>query len=226
MLYVRRDLAARAPAIFAALEGLQISGRADGLGNRGSGFRLKLDGGLHLFARVGRRGGLVARMFTDLYFGAATRPLKELAVTTEARIRGIPVAEPLGAVIETVTPGIYRGIFLTRALTGMTLWEFLRTDDDSVVRRHVVGQARAAIDVMHRGGLLHADLNLHNLFVTRSGDGFGVIILDLDKARIFPDAISPTRRRANFARLTRSARTLDPARTYLDAATLAVLTAM
>lgn len=224
ILYIRRDFAARAPAIFNALAQLNFAS-ASGAGNRGSGFSLKLDGAPELFARCGRRGGFARVITPDIYFGASTRPLRELAVANEARLRGIPIAEPLGTMIETVAPGFYRSAFITRALTGMTLWEFLRADDDAMVRSHVVELARLAIDAMHNGGVQHADLNLHNLFVSKAGERLIVVILDLDKARLFDGPVPPGRRRPNFARLARSARKLDPDRRYLDRKGLAILTA-
>jgi 3-deoxy-D-manno-octulosonic acid kinase len=223
MLYIRRDLAPRVPAIFAALAELKRA-PAPGAGNRGSGFPLPLDGGPVLFARWGRRGGFARFITPDLYFGASSRPLRELAIANEARLRGIPIAEPLGTMIETVAPGFYRSAFITRALTGMTLWEFLRADDDPVVRTHVVELARRAIDTMHQGGVVHADLNLHNLFVSKAGERLIVVILDLDKAQLFDGPVPAARRRANFARLARSARKLDPDRRYLDAKSFAILT--
>lgn len=223
MLYIRRDLAPRAPAIFAALAELKRD-FASGAGNRGSGFPLRLEGGPDLFARCGRRGGLARFITPDIYFGASTRPLRELAIANEARLRGIPIAEPLGVMIEAVAPGFYRSDFITRALSGMTLWQFLRADDDAVVRTHVVELARLAIDTMHNGGVLHADLNLHNLFVSKAGERLIVVILDLDKAQLFDGPVPSRRRRANFARLARSVRKLDPDLRYLDRKALAILT--
>ena len=224
VLYIRRDLAARATAIFGALAQLNRI-TSSGTGNRGSGFPLKLDGGPDLFARCSRRGGFIRFINSDIYFGAGARPLRELAIANEARLRGIPIAEPLGVLIETVAPGFYRSAFITRALNGMTLWEFLRADDDAVVRAHVVELARRAIDTMHDAGLLHADLNLHNLFVSNAGERMTAVILDLDKARLFNSAVPSARRRGNFSRLKRSASKLDPHRRYLDAKLLAILTA-
>jgi len=185
---------------------------------------MRLDGGPELFARWGRRGGLARFITPDIYFGASTRPLRELAIANEARLRGVPIAEPLGAMIEAVAPGFYRSAFITRALTGMTLWQFLRADDDAVVRAHVVELARHAIDTMHNGGVLHADLNLHNLFVSTAGERLIVVILDLDKAQLFDGPVPSGRRHTNFVRLARSVRKLDPDRRYLDAKSLAILT--
>ena len=223
MLYIRRDLAPRAPAIFAALAELKRD-RTSGAGNRGSGFPLRLDGGPDLFARCGRRGGVARFITPDIYFGASTRPLRELAIANEARLRGISIAEPLGAMIEAVAPGFYRSAFITRALTGMTLWEFLRADDDATVRAHVIELARYAIDTMHNGGVVHADLNLHNLFVSKDGERLIVVILDLDKSQLFDGPVPSGRRWRNFARLARSIRKLDPDRRYLNAKSLAILT--
>jgi Lipopolysaccharide kinase (Kdo/WaaP) family len=224
VLYIRRDLAPRATQIFAALAQLDRS-RTSGAGNRGSGFPLKLDDRTALFVRWGRRGGLMRFVTPDIYFGVGARPLRELAVANEARLRGVPIAEPLGAVIESVAPGFYRSAFITRALSGMTLWDFLRADDDATVRAHVVELARHAVDTMHEAGVMHADLNLHNLFVSNSGERMTAMILDLDKARLFNGAVPSAQRRANFARLARSARKVDPGFRYLDRKSRSILTA-
>jgi hypothetical protein len=221
-LVIHRDIASQAAQIMLKLGALTSAVEA-GAGNRQSAYRLDLDGGLELFARRGRRGGLIASILSDVYVGMTPRPLNELAVTIEAMRRGIPVAEPMGAMVEWIGPALYRGFFLTRAVRGMTLWEFVQTDDDPTVRRHVLEQARAAIDAMHNKGVFHADLNLHNLLVTRARDSFTVIIIDLDKSRLFDGPLSVAMRHANAARLIRSARKLDPSGKFLDASALSIL---
>ncbi len=221
-LVIHRDIASQAAQVLQQL-GALTSDMEAGAGNRHSAFRLSLADGTELFARRGRRGGLIASILSDTYFGMTPRPLTELAVTLEAMRRGISVAEPMGAMIERIGPVLYRGFVLTRAVRGMTLWEFLKTDDDPTVRNHVLAQVRAAIDTMHNKGLFHADLNLHNLLVARAHDSFTVIIIDLDKSRLFDAPLSSAMRRANAGRLLRSARKLDPAGQYLDAAALSIL---
>ncbi len=221
-LVIRRDIAGHAAEIVQKLDELKSAADA-GAGNRQSGFRLKLAGGLEIFARRGRRGGMIGSILSDVYVGITPRPLNELAVAVEAMRRRIPVAEPMGAMIEWIGPALYRGFFLTRALRGMTLWEFVKTDDDPIVRGHVLAQARAAIEAMHDKGLFHADLNLHNILVTQTGESFSVTIIDLDKARLFDTPLPAAMRRANAARLIRSARKLDPSGQYIDAAALAIL---
>jgi 3-deoxy-D-manno-octulosonic acid kinase len=221
-LHLRKAIAPHAAALVSALENLDRSARA-GEGNRQSAFRLALPGAPEMVARSARRGGLIRLLVTDLHFGINPRPLRELQVTLEARRRGIPVAEPMGAMVNWLGPLAYRGFFLTRALSGLTLWELIRTDDDPRVRAHVLEQARRAIEIMHFHGLFHADLNLHNLFVTKAGESFAVIILDLDKARLLSAPLAVELRRANAERLVRSARKLDPDGRLLDAHALSIL---
>jgi hypothetical protein len=176
-----------------------------------------------LFARAARRGGLIRVISRETFLGLSPRPRRELRVAAEAWRRGIPIAEPLGATVEWLMPGVYRGFFITRALDGMPLWDFVRTDDDPLVRRHVLERARSAIETMHQQGLAHADLNLHNLFVARRGDQFAAVILDLDKARMFDRPVPPGIRRAGHARLLRSIRKLDPEGRWFDREALALL---
>jgi len=225
-LYLRADLAPHAAVLAAALGdlGAASSGASDrGAGNRGSGFRLALPGGPELFVRRARRGGAMRLLLDDLYFGLHPRPLSELLVTAEAARRGVPLAEPMGAAIRWVAPALYRGFFITRAAPGMTLWEFLRTDDDPSVRAHVLERAREAIETMLREGLHHPDLNLENFFVTPHGESFAVILLDLDKARLHDRPVSAAARRRIAARLMRSAHKLDPRARFLDTAALSIL---
>ncbi len=197
-IILHRDVAALASAILQSLGTLGAAG-ALGAGNRQSAFRINIEGAPEMYARRSRRGGIIASILNDVYLGINPRPLIELAVTVAAMNRGVPVAEPMGAIVEWIGPALYRGFFLTRAMPGMTLWEFIQTDDDPVVRSHVLEQARAAIETMHRKGLLHADLNLHNLLVTQAGESFTVMILDLDKSRLYDSPLSPAMRRTNLA---------------------------
>ena len=224
VLNLKHELSEHAPAILARLLAWRARG-VPGLGNRRGGFRISIAGVPELFARCARHGGLLRGLTGEIFFGLSARPLRELKVASEAYRRGIAVAEPMGAMVEWMAPGVYRGFFLTRALDGMSLWEFMRTDDDPVVRRHVLERTRAAIETMHQRGLLHVDLNLHNLFVTHRGDEFAVLILDLDKARLFDRPVPAAMRRRNHARLLRSIRKLDRRGQYFDREALEILRA-
>jgi 3-deoxy-D-manno-octulosonic acid kinase len=223
LVYLHRELAPDACSLLARLDAL---GRTPtgGAGNRASGFPLAIEGGPDLFVRRSRRGGLIRLLVSDLYLGFYPRPVRELALSAEAFRRGLPVAEPMGAIVQWIAPGVYRGMLVTRAMTGMTLWEFVRTDDDPRVRSHVMRLARQAIDTIHQAGLFHADLNLDNLFVRTGGDSLGVAILDLDKAHLLSRPLSPAMRGRNLRRLLRSIRKLDPAGRYFDEAARVILT--
>ena len=125
--------------------------------------------------------------------------------------------------VRWIVPGLYRSFFIARSAAGMTLWEFLRTDDDPRVRAHVLERAREAIETMLREGLHHPDLNLENLFVTPHGESFAVILLDLDMAPLHDRPVSAAARRRIAARLMRSAHKLDPRARFLDTAALSIL---
>lgn len=80
------------------------------------------------------------------------------------------------------------------------------------------------IDRMHEAGLFHDDLNLHNLFVTRIAESFTIVILDLDKARLYSKPLNSQLRRLNFDRLARSAHKLDRTGAIFTPPILALLT--
>jgi len=194
-----------------------------GAGNRRGGFAVSICDAITLFVRRARRGGLLAYLNRDLYLGLSRRLAHEIAVSTEARSRGIPVAESLGFLIEPVAFGVERGAMLTRAMAGMTLWEFLKIEDEPTVRSLVIEEARRAIATMHRGGLFHADLNLHNLFVTRNGERMTVVLLDLDKAQFYDAPLDSKLQSQNMNRLRRSAKKLDPEGRFLTREAIRIL---
>jgi hypothetical protein len=222
LAYLHREIAPFAPALLVEIDRTLRSGKK-GAGNRESGYPIDVEGAPKLFVRRSMRGGLM-RFLGDLYLGFVPRMVSELNVISEARKRGVPVPEPMGAIVETVTAGTYRGSVLTKAIPGMTMWEFIKVETDARSLSHVVRMARYAIDTMHEHGLVHDDLNLHNLYVSMAGDGFSVVILDFDKARLLAREVPKFQRKRNFRRLAASIRKLDPERRYLDVAAVKLLT--
>ena len=79
------------------------------------------------------------------------------------------------------------------------------------LRSEALEQARDSIERLHAGGLYHADLNFHNLFVCTAQRPVRVVVLDFDKARLYPGALPESLRRANLNRLARSAHRLAEA---------------
>jgi Lipopolysaccharide kinase (Kdo/WaaP) family len=221
-LYLAPAIAGRAQAIEQRLSS-NAADAAPALGNRRSAVAMTISGLPPMFVRRYRRGGLMRFVIAELYAGLVPRPLHELMVTAAARQRGMPVVEPVGAMVESIGPCLYRGWFLTRALEGVTMWNLLLAGDRRELRREALRKSRDTVDRLHQGGLYHADLNFHNLFACIGKEPLAVIALDLDKARLYPAALPPALQHRNFRRLARSARRLFEAGAELTPAERAIL---
>jgi 3-deoxy-D-manno-octulosonic acid kinase len=178
-------------------------------GGRGAAWRLRLGGGPGIVLRCNRRGGVMARIAHDTYLRVrGHRPLQELAVTAEARRRGVPAAEVLAVRVEGSI--LYRGAVVTAEVAeAATLVEALRAAPDAGARRRLAEGAGRAVARMHGAGLRHADLNMTNLLARAGGDE--MVVLDLDRARLSRPPLGRWARRRTLRRLARSWRKLDPA---------------
>lgn len=223
LAYLHREIAPFAPALLVEIDRTLRSGKK-GAGNRESGYPINVDGAPQLFVRRSMRGGMMQFM-GDIYVGFVPRMVYELNVIAEAYRRGVPVPEPMGAIVDNVAPAIYRGAVITKAIPGMTMWEFAKVETDPRSLSHVLRMARYSVDTMHEHGFVHDDLNLHNLYVSMAGDGFSVVILDFDKAKLLSKAVPASQRKRNFKRLEESIRKLDPKGQYLSDASLKIMTA-
>jgi 3-deoxy-D-manno-octulosonic acid kinase len=223
LAYLHREIVPFAPALLVEIDRALRSGKK-GAGNRESGYPIDVDGAPKLFVRRSMRGGWM-RFMGDRYLGFVPRMVHELKVISEARKRGVPVPEPMGALVEKVGPAIYRGALLTKAIPGMTMWDFVKTETDPRSLNHVVRMARHSIDMMHEQGLIHDDLNLNNLYVSMASDAFSVVILDFDKARLLSRPVPRLLRKRSLKRLAESIRKLDSEARYLDDAALKIMTA-
>jgi len=206
---VRADLVpALAPWLLAPR--LDVPPGAEPLGTgRGAAYRVELPGGLRAVLRVYRRGGAIARVVRETYFGIRPRPLRELAVTEEARRRGVAAAEVLAARVEGRLA--YRGALLTAEVpAAATLLEALRRAADARARRALAAATGRAIRTLHAAGVFHADLNLTNILVHPVPDGAGVALLDFDRARLRDQPLGAGARRRNLRRLARSLAKFDP----------------
>jgi 3-deoxy-D-manno-octulosonic acid kinase len=205
---VRADLAhALAPWLLAAPFALP-PGSTPIAGGRGGAFSLTLPGGLRAVLRCYRRGGALARLVRETYLGPGARPFRELAVTAEARRRGVAAPEVLAARVEGRVA--YRGAIVTAEVPGaVTLLEALRHAGSGERRRALAAGAGRVVADMHRAGICHADLNLTNLLASAGGAG-NLTIVDFDRARLARGPLAPRTRRGNLTRLARSLRKLDP----------------
>lgn len=185
------------------------------------GTRLVRAAGHDVVLRPYRRGGLVARVLHDTYFGWQPRPFRELETLAALRQRGAPVIEVYGAAVHWLLPGCYRGWLVTRYLPGSrTLWEWIAAAPPAPLRERVLTQVGCAVRHLHDRGGWHPDLNLNNILIaTAAGDGATeVVFIDFDAPQ--PVQRLPRAPQADLARLERSARKLDPTGIRLTAADL------
>lgn len=151
-----------------------------------------------------RHGGLLRRLTGDRFlFG--NRPFHELYITDLARRLGIPTLDPLAAIKEKRL-FCYRGYLITVFLPHATdMIAYLKRTSDIRRRWSAIAGAAAAVNMMHHGGIYHADLHLKNFLVEDGGKK--VYIIDFDRSKIDP-RLSHRRRIRNLLRLERSAEKL------------------
>jgi 3-deoxy-D-manno-octulosonic acid kinase len=193
-------------------------------GGRGGTYRITLDGGDVVVLRLYRRGGFIGGLVRETYWGWPPRPFLELATTEEARRRGVPVPQVLGARIDRRGSGAYRGVLVTRHLPGTeTLWALLNRRDDEEGRQALSRSAGRTVRALQDAGIYHPDLTLNNCLVRDEGGTFAAFVVDLDRARAMRGALGARLRQRMVRRLERSARKLDPEGKVVGADTLRVL---
>lgn len=157
------------------------------------------------------RGGFVRHFVRNLYWDRPPRPFAELLCTETARQRGVPTVEVIGARVEWVTGGLYRGLLVTRKAEGFhNLWEWLQTKPTGTTREATVTAIAQAIVKMHEVGIAHADLNLTNILVRAVTNPPQALLIDFDRARLCSSPIPQRSREQNLHRLHRSLNKLDP----------------
>jgi len=205
---LRSDIAADLRPLFEAWARGELPPARPLLGGRG-GVGLYDTGQLRdVVLRPSRRGGLMASVNRDLYFGFRYRPFREVRHTEILLQRGVPTVQVLGCCVHLVAPGCYRAVVASAYAVGaVNLWEYLRAAPPQDRARACEVVARAT-RTLHDAGGVHPDLNLQNYLVRRSRGDHQVLIIDCDKIAL--RAVTAADRRAAFARLCRSIRRLDP----------------
>lgn len=186
-------------------------------GGRGAAWRLTLPGGVRAVLRANRRGGFIRHFVARHYVGLRPRPFSELAVTVEARRRGVPAAEVLAARVDGRL--VYRSALVTREASGaVPVLTALAHAADESARTALATSAGEAVARLHEAGVFHADLNLGNILVTPDAE---TTLVDFDRARLSAAPLDAAARRRNLQRLARSLRKLDPDGRIAGADTLA-----
>lgn len=145
-----------------------------------------------------RRGGLVAKFFSDHYLGMNpdhSRSWREWRLLAALYAQGLPVPRPVAA---SVTPrfGVYRADLITERLADTrTLTDLLKKAPQPEAVWLFVGRC---IRRFHEANVFHADLNANNILL----DGQGrVYLIDFDRG--FFRRPGPWKE-SNLARLLRS----------------------
>jgi len=177
----------------------------------------------NVIVRPYRRGGFVRHFVRDLYWDRPPRPFAELLCIETARQRGVATVEPIGARVEWVKGGLYRGLLVTRKAEGFhNLWEWLQTKPIGTTREATMTVVAQAIAKMHEVGIVHADLNLMNILVQTVTGSLQALLIDFDRARLFSSPIPRHLREQNLRRLRRSLDKLDPEGVFFSSTDLAI----
>jgi len=141
---------------------------------------------LHLVLRHYYRGGLVAKLVRDSYFGRKpekTRAFQEWCLLRTMRNLGLPVPLPVAARI--ITKGfLYQADLVTLQIqNSRTLADFLLSHPASVTLWQQMGRC---IREFHTHNICHADLNARNILLQKNGlsDDLVVYLIDFDRGTI------------------------------------------
>jgi len=138
-----------------------------------------------------RRGGLTRKISKDIFLGGS-RPFKELIVSEEARIRGIPTAKVLAVIKQKIFGVFYRAHLVSKVIPrGIDIIAYLDgfapnpTRKQLEEKRRIIKLTAELVRKMHHRGIYHADLHPKNIVIQRkSSEVSKVYIIDFDKSLI------------------------------------------
>jgi 3-deoxy-D-manno-octulosonic acid kinase len=183
-------------------------------GGRGTTSRIPTDHGDLVLRRL-RRGGAM-RWLGETYFGLRPRPLREFAILLRARRRGLPVPDPVAAVVERRLGIAYRGFVVMRDLGGEPVSALIGGEPPA----ELLPLLALGLRQLHDAGLDHPDINLGNVLWIPRSYGPRLAFVDLDRARLRVGPLGVAGRRRCLRRLRRSAAKLDPGGRLLSTAAL------
>ncbi len=157
-----------------------------------------------------RRGGFARKISKDIFCGIK-RPFKELMVSEEAKIRGIPTAEVLAVIKHKIFGIFYRAVLITKVIPGGVdvvayLDELAHKPTKKKLRgkRKIIELIAELVRKMHCNGIYHADLHPKNIVIQRNNPGNNkVYIIDFDKSTI-KEKLNTKQKMKNLYRFHRS----------------------
>lgn len=179
---------------------------ASRLEGRGPVYAIPAAGGRWV-VRHSRRGGAIARWLDDRYLAVGVpRPVAELLTSDAARRRGVDTPE-IQAVLVYSTGAFYRADIATAHIPDSTdLAGVLFGDEAAIeVRTEACEAAGRLIRDMTERGIVHADLNVKNILLSRASRPPRPYVLDLDRCQVVA-RVSGRQRDAMLRRFWRSVR--------------------
>jgi tRNA A-37 threonylcarbamoyl transferase component Bud32 len=203
-LYVAAAQEARVRALgLAAVDGWESALAAGALASgRAPTVVIEAPGGARWRLKSMRRGGVAARLWRDRYPSAA-RLVATLAATVEAKTRGVPTAAAVALLVQRGPGALARGYMATEEIEPSE--DLARCVRRGAADTAVLGATMAAVRQMHDRGVVHPDLNLGNVLLSRSAElAPEVWLVDFDRARCLEGPVPFALRQAAIRRLERS----------------------
>lgn len=155
----------------------------DHFSGRGKPIRFELKKNFNLVFRKNRRGGLIGKLVKTKYLTSpfslqSSRPFREFDCLSKLREFGVPVPEPIMAIVKKTGFTFYEGgIFTKEILDAIPLLNIVETEPLSKVRDHAFNTGAWAFRALQLG-YLHTDLHLGNVLISLGG----IKLIDFDKA--------------------------------------------
>jgi hypothetical protein len=162
----------------------------DHFSGRGKPVRFELRKNFNLVFRKNRRGGLIGKLVKSKYLTSpfslkSSRPFKEFDCLSKLRESGVPVTEPIMAIVKKVGFTFYEGGLFTREIAdAVPLLNIVETEDISKIRDHAFNSGAWAFRALQLG-YLHTDLHLGNVLISLGG----IKLIDFDKAGLNSDLV-------------------------------------
>jgi hypothetical protein len=151
------------------------------------------------------RGGLIGRVLKDRFL-PPTRVTQELAAAFRLRLGGVPTPEVLAVATYQAGGFFRRADVVTRYVEGSADLAAVLGDARNDAQRHPILDAVARLLTrLTSAGAQHADLNLKNVLLTTSEQGYVAHVLDVDRVHFHVPG-DPLVARANLDRLIHSIR--------------------